>query len=204
MRRKCITLGSVTLRSVPQTALPLIAALSAMDRPFHGTQFLLIHMATIYRKTDKGQTEIETRLYRLAPRLRTALILVDGRRNDAELGKMIPGDPETSLAALLNEGFIEVSHDHEHRGAMRPGVGPAGHSPAAPVHSFEQHRRDAIKSLTDQVGPAAESLAMRMEKCSSWNQLLPVLQLAQQVLRSSSGTAAAEDFGRRFLDVRPG
>jgi WD40 repeat protein len=37
-------------------------------------------MPTIYRKTAKGQSEIETRVHRLAPRFRSLLILVDGRR----------------------------------------------------------------------------------------------------------------------------
>ena len=39
-------------------------------------------MATVYRKTDKGRNEIETRANRLLPRLRSALIVVDGQRND--------------------------------------------------------------------------------------------------------------------------
>ena len=47
-------------------------------------------MATIFRKTEKGQREIETRALKLAPRFRSALILVDGRRSDAELIAMMP------------------------------------------------------------------------------------------------------------------
>jgi len=163
-------------------------------------------MATIYRKTDKGQTEIETRLYRLAPRLRTALILVDGRRAEDELAKLIPGDPVASLAALLGEGFIEALAQAEVRAPPRPpsAARASTASPPQAPRSFETHRREAIKALTDQVGPTAEAVAMRMEKCANWNQLLPMLQMAQQILRSSRGPTTAAEFARRFIESPPG
>jgi hypothetical protein len=64
-------------------------------------------MAT-YRKTSKGIREIETREFHLSPRLRTALILVDGRRGDAELRRMIVGEADEALRTLLEQGFIEA------------------------------------------------------------------------------------------------
>ena len=42
-------------------------------------------MSIIFRKTAKGISEIETREHRLTPRVRNALILVDGRRDLAAL-----------------------------------------------------------------------------------------------------------------------
>lgn len=166
-------------------------------------------MATIYRKTEKGQAEIETRLFRLMPRLRTALILVDGRRSDTELAKLIPGDPAQSLQALLDEGFIDVVALVEPRPALRPtptqGMGepPPRQSASARSPAVEQRRREATRALTDQVGPVAEELAMRMEKCHDWAQLLPVLQLAQQVIRNARGASAAADFAARYIDTPP-
>jgi hypothetical protein len=62
----------------------------------------------IYRKTSKGIREIETRECHLSPRLRTALILVDGRRGDSELRRMIFGEADEALRALLEQGFIEA------------------------------------------------------------------------------------------------
>ncbi len=165
-------------------------------------------MATIYRKTEKGQTEIETRLYRLVPRARTALILVDGQRSDAELGKLIPGDPMATMQALLAGGFVEVVGVVEQRSAPRePAEAANPEHPGRAAHgrssAFEQRRRDAIHALIDQVGPMAEAVAMRMEKCHDWTQLLPILQLAQQVLRNTRGEAEAADYGSRFIDTPP-
>ena len=65
-------------------------------------------MSVVFRKTAKGQAEIETRADRLPPRLRTALILVDGRRDGVALAKFCPSDPESTLAGLLDGGYIEM------------------------------------------------------------------------------------------------
>jgi len=64
-------------------------------------------MTSVYRKTIKGVAEIETRANRLVPRLRGALILVDGRRSDDDLHKLISTDPDGTLQALLEQGYIE-------------------------------------------------------------------------------------------------
>lgn len=84
-------------------------------------------MATIYRKTPKGHTEIETRALRLAPRLRTALILVDGRRSDAELQHMILQQPDETLRGLVEQGFIEVIS------ITAPGAPPAAQPTTQPT-----------------------------------------------------------------------
>lgn len=64
-------------------------------------------MATIYRKTDKGHREIATRALRLAPRFRQLLLLADGRRDDAELRRLVPQAGDTGLQALAEAGLVE-------------------------------------------------------------------------------------------------
>ncbi len=64
-------------------------------------------MPTIYAKTDRGHAEFETRAYRLHPRLRTVLILIDGRRTDQELVQMLHHAAE-GIVMLLEGGFIEA------------------------------------------------------------------------------------------------
>ena len=124
-------------------------------------------MATIYRKTRKGQTEIETRALKLAPRLRSLLILVDGRRTDDELVHMLPAAGPQSLAALATEGLIEViGVTTSVPPVAQREVAPAAPlpAPAAPVRSLEQGKRELVRALTDQVGPMSEALAMRIER----------------------------------------
>ena len=158
-------------------------------------------MGTIYRKTDKGQIEIETRALRLAPRLRTALILIDGRRTDNELRPMVPGDAGQAFLTLLRDGFIEVVRVVEERAAPRPPAPPGSNDPR--VRLFEARKRDAVRALIDQVGPLGEAVAMRLEKCTDWTELKPTLELARQVLEYARGAAAAQEYARRYMDDPP-
>ena len=67
-------------------------------------------MALIHAKTAAGRQEIEDRGLRLAPALRSVLLLVDGQRNGHELQQMAQGlrAPDDVLEQLLALGLIEV------------------------------------------------------------------------------------------------
>jgi len=162
-------------------------------------------MAAIYRKTDKGNAEIETRAHRLSPRLRSALIVVDGKRNDDELRKLILQDPEQTLQQLLEQGFIEVAVTVP---AKPPAPKPAEvrAEPAAveaaslSPSQLEQLKRDAVRSLNNHLGPMAESIALKIERARSLAELKPLLQTAGQIVLNASGTGAAADFHSRFVE----
>ena len=167
-------------------------------------------MSIVYRKSEKGVTEIATRALRLGPRQRSALILVDGRKTDAELAQLILADPAGTLASLLAEGFIEVlatlaDHPVEHlaeRPAERKAAAPgetAARAAGSDGAAFESLRRDAARVLNDQLGPAAELFAVKIERAKSMPELLPLLVLAVKLVRSVRGGAAAEAFAARFF-----
>lgn len=166
-------------------------------------------MAIVYRKTAKGLNEIETRAHRLVPRLRSALIVVDGRRSDEELAKLVLQDPAGTLQALLEGGFIEaigsVTTPSERAAAATAAANAAAAAapqpapaPPRPAPSFEQTRRDAVRQLTDLVGPVAEALAIRIEKARNPEELRPLLVVAMQVIANTRGRQAAADYGKRF------
>ncbi len=155
-------------------------------------------MATIYRKTGKGQNEIETRALKLAPRFRSLLILVDGRRSDTELLTLLPQTGDELLQALAQGGFIEaigVTADDVRSQPSRPSVAPA--ASAVPA-GFEQRRSQAVHALIDQVGPIAESLALKMERARTASELKPLIETAAQVLANTRGRAAAAEYSRRY------
>ncbi len=161
-------------------------------------------MATTYRKSSKGVAEIETRAHRLSPRMRSALIVVDGRRNAAELAKLIPQQAEETLAALLDQGFIEVVAGSPAAAAPAPVPMPAPAArpqPRPAALDFDTRRRDAVRRLTDLVGPMGEALAMRMERCRSADELRPMLSVAAQIIANTRGQQAAADFSARFSDL---
>ena len=157
-------------------------------------------MAVIYRKTQKGTDEIATRANRLAPRLRTALILVDGIRDDAQLGKLIAQQPLETLQELLGQGFIEVT------AAPEPAPRPARVNTAQPGHgvddkaAFSAYRAQAVRAFNDLAGPTGENLAIKMEKAASREQLAPLLQVAHGIILNAHGSTVANEFKARFAN----
>lgn len=63
----------------------------------------------IYDKTDKGREEIATRKWHLPSRMRSLLVLIDGKQSDAQLVKKTGGLGLTaqSLDELQENGFIQ-------------------------------------------------------------------------------------------------
>lgn len=163
-------------------------------------------MATVYRKTDKGQAEIETRAHRLVPRLRTALILVDGKRSSDELAGLIANEPVQTLQTLLEQGFIEAFEVAPPRSTPKPVAAPEPAPPLEPVgdsRALERRKRDAVRFLTDQIGPMAEAIGVRIEKTTNWTDLLAAMQVAQQILQNTRGSGTAGEFARAYMETPP-
>jgi hypothetical protein len=167
-------------------------------------------MPTVYRKTAKGVAEIETRAHRLPPRLRQALILVDGKRDDQALRQLIAQQPDDTLYALAADGFIEMvavtppaapppAAAPTPAAAPRPAAEGAVAANAAALPFDDAFKRDATRTLLDLVGPMGEALALKIERARSAQELLPLLALAHQSVRNVRGAAAAARFGERFL-----
>lgn len=180
-------------------------------------------MPTIYRKSAKGVSEIETRAHKLPPRLRSALILVDGKRTESELRAMLGAQAEETLTALSTEGFIEVSAEAMARktaAASAPvavgvfastagATGPSTLPPAAPVtlpmsvppSELGNRKRDAVRAVNDLLGPMGESLSIRIEKARTGEELRQVLESALPVIVSARGREEATKFAARFSDL---
>ncbi len=156
-------------------------------------------MASVYKKTAKGQSEIETRANRLVPRLRTALILVDGKRTDDELRVMIMSEPDQVLASLLQEGYIEViASTPPPRSAS---AAPEADEEAPSPRKLEETKRMAVRFLNEHLGPSAETVALKIERAQSAAELRPHLEMAEHFLRAGRGPAVAEEFADKFLDI---
>ena len=164
-------------------------------------------MGIIYRKTAKGIEEIQTRQWRLAPRARSALIMVDGQRQDEDLAKMLPGQALDTLQELLAGGFIEVAMRTAAPAASAASAvppapvspAPVASAPAAPRAApgdatFEQIRAEAVKRLLASVGPVAEDLAIRMERAKDFDALKPMVLQARDTIASMRGQQAASDY----------
>ena len=156
----------------------------------------------IYRKTEKGRTEIATRVNRLGLRERTMLIMVDDKTTRAGLlAKNAHPTSEGILNSLLADGYIEITS-----GAGVAAVTPAPAVPAvaaaepaavgaAPVEvSLQSASRYACRSLVTFLGPGADDLTALVEKCKGVEDLTARLEKCRDVIQAMAGRRKAEEF----------
>lgn len=160
-------------------------------------------MALIFRKTAKGAVEIETRAHRLPPRMRSTLILVDGKRDVDDLKTLLSGQADETLRFLSEHGFVESVGEtlRPIPPAPMPAEPPVASpppAPAKPTAAFLSARRAIVRALNDQLGPPGASLAMRMERAGAPDELRPLVALGVQLVLAARGRAASEAFAARL------
>jgi hypothetical protein len=156
-------------------------------------------MARVLGKTVKGQEEIDTRAYRLTPRLRSLLIMVDGKRTDEALRAMLPQADE-GLAALLEQGFVQVlASVTVPPPAPPPNTPPPQAAPEAPVMSLEAIKRAASHDITEALGMEGDLISLRIERAKSLADLQPLLVSACNAMSNAGRRPQAEAFKAKFL-----
>lgn len=156
-------------------------------------------MARVFGKTVKGQEEIDTRAYRLPPRLRSLLIMVDGKRTDEALHAMLPQADE-GLAALLEQGFVQVlASVVAAPPPPPPSPPPAPVAPAAPVMSLEAIKRAASHDITEALGMEGDLISIRIERAKSLAELQPLLVSACNAMSNAGRRPQAVAFKAKFL-----
>lgn len=153
----------------------------------------------IYRKTEKGRTEIATRANRLGLRERTMLIMVDDKTTRAGLlAKNAHPTSEGILNNLLADGYIEVA------GGSDAGAGPVGADAAVPLASpaaqagvevsLSSASRYACRALVTYLGPSADELTAMVEKAKNVAEMATALEKCRQIIQSLAGKQKAEEF----------
>lgn len=151
---------------------------------------------TVFAKTDLGHEEIATRVRHVPARMRTMLIMVDGRRSVAQLLSNHPAPDEARgyLESLLEGGFI-AAHEASVAASPAQAAAPAG------AHSLGEVKQVVTRLLLDFIGPDAEYIAMRIEKISSRDQLLAEVEKLATMLENSVGQVPATKFRESVLPM---
>ena len=142
---------------------------------------------TVYRKTQRGVDALAIRHGGLTPRQRSLLILIDGRRNGEELATLGAAVGDVALLlALQAAGFVE-----------RAGPAPEAAEPqrsATPAVPLAQLRIQAVRRLTDMLGPSAEDLCLRLEKAQTLQEFRATLRRVEATLEQVLGRQRAAEF----------
>ena len=185
---------------------------------------------TLLVKTDKGRDAMARRAPELGPRLRSMLILVDGKRNAAELDKLGAGlgGGAALLEQLLAQGWI-APHDpngpsFQNTAPLADGQPPVAPAPApaevptppaappapvaappsaAPVLPFVDARRLVVRFINDAAGPMGELTAIKVESCKTASELQALLPRVREALQNYRGAATVQRFDQEIVPQLP-
>lgn len=134
-----------------------------------------MNLQAVLQKTEKGVEEMETRRHKLEQKLRTILIVVNGKATGAEMvQKFEPiGDVTPLLERLLAGGFIREA----------PG-GAAG-------ADFKEARIQLAQALTDALGPQGDPIVMQLESCKSADEVRAFVDAQRPMLERIPGPRVA-------------
>jgi len=146
--------------------------------------------AAIYRKTNKGLAEITSGQRTIDRRLRPVLILVDGHRTAARIHSLMGGIgiQEEDFDQLAAGGFIETIARPETLVAANDDTKPTASAAPAPsprrssFDRFSDGQRYLCETAADKLGLLSFLFVLKLEKCSSAEQLLALLPEFEQAL----------------------
>ena len=169
-----------------------------------------------FKKTDKGQAEIEAAVRQLPQRLRMVLVLIDGKHSAADLQQMLAAATPEALRSLLDDGYIAAAPAP----ARRSSSGQKSTAPAAAPESVfkasampsrfdvaarpgnedatDEQRAQIERSLRRALGPTADSLIETVRQARKVSELIEVLKTAQRAISNARGKEIADEFASRY------
>jgi len=148
----------------------------------------------VFHKTEAGAREIASPSRGLSPKLRRALILVDGAKAVSDLAPMFrPGEVEAILVDLQSQGLVSLAG-----GELAPvsSAPPAAAAPAIAISQerFNEIRQAAVREISHRLGPNGDALAIKVDGCRTPEELRVALREAEKILSSFLGA----EYGRSF------
>jgi hypothetical protein len=148
----------------------------------------------VFQKLPKAAEALARRDPVLTPKMRSLLILIDGKRDSDELAKLAGPEAPGLLAELSALGMVSGST----RPPEKSGAPSSRPAPLQAGVSLSDLRRAAVRRLTDLLGPTSEDLCLRIESARTPEELSAVLRRAEAAVRDFSGAQVAERFSREM------
>ncbi len=152
----------------------------------------------VFHKTEAGAREIASPSRGLPPKLRRALILVDGAKTVSDLAPMFrPGEVESILVDLQSQGLVSLA------GGELAHVSSAPTAAAAPAivisqERFIEIRQAAVREISHRLGPNGDALAVKVDGCRTPEELRVALREAEKILSSFLGTESGRSFAQKI------
>ena len=153
---------------------------------------------TRYAKTDKGMEEIRSRGKNLRGRLRTMLILIDPSKTDNELrasAAQIGVEPEF-LDTLLRDGYVAPISGTESTIEESPRVVTRDE-----LARFRAAKAFINETIVDALGVRAFLFTLKLERCSTRQDLAALLPDYEKAIRKFRGEAETKLLVQRATEL---
>lgn len=154
--------------------------------------------ADVPEKTEAGAREIRERTLRLAPRLRSMLIVVDGQRTVSELTAAAAqaGAPADFLDTLLAQGLVQIRPvpPPRVRSAQATAAKPADTSrpPAEAGDRLRAAQKQMTDAVVDALGVRALFFTLKVERCFSLPDLDALVPEFRRLIAKAKDEATAD------------
>jgi hypothetical protein len=171
-------------------------------------------MSTLFDKTDKGREEIATRKHHLAPRLRSLLVMIDGKHTAEDLLQKVSGIglTEQNLNELHEQGFIHAKAETivTTAGGAPVVAEPVIQAPPAATavantsvlpegqSQFEAIYRFYTETIKSTVGLRGYGLQLKVEKASSIDEFRQLRQSYLEAVLKAQGPEMARSLRDRL------
>jgi hypothetical protein len=154
----------------------------------------MLNPNTIFRKTPEGVAELTARKMPLRAELRRLMILIDGRNSVSKLATFVRlPEIDALIFELQSMGLIDSADG----AAVSAQAASADAGPEPTMEQFLAARGAAVRAVNDILGPSAETLALKLEKCQNARDLRAAVTEVKQSLTRMLG----ESTGNRFLEA---
>lgn len=166
----------------------------------------MINRSLAYRKSAKGVEAIANRQSGLAPKLRSVLIMVDGKKTGEDLYKVCTalGDAQAMLAELVTGALIEPVTGGSVAAVSSAGAPAAAASASGlgavsqPGPSLAEAKRLAVRLLKEILGPLADDSCIAVEGSKNIEQYTAAVKKAYTHVRNVRGGEVAGRFGQEI------
>ena len=164
----------------------------------------------IFDKTEKGREEIATRKYHLATRLRTLLLLIDGKHTTEDvLGKVAGlGLTAENMTELLSSGFIYLVAEVTPQAASPQADVPAaqenphaGHTMSNGESQFEAIYHFYTETIKGTIGLRGYALQLKVERAGSIDEFRALRQPYLEAVLKAKGVETAKGLKMRLDEV---
>lgn len=147
------------------------------------------------QKTAKGHEEIRSRAHGLPQKLRTLLIMVDGKSSIGQLLARFPGvaEIEANLRQLIDQGFVTLGGS----GILSGGAALRGAAPGMVAETREAALAALTRAVVDLAGPAADLVTGDLERARTRAEVEAAAERCAGMIEAMGGPKKAAAFNER-------